>query len=256
MGCRHLGTEDRHRHRKPSLNLSCRIMLIIFFICHPIFLTKVIAVINSGLKILLDWFLVFEKHWTRSGVERTYAVLTFASQFLNSAVVLLLVNAAPLRDAATRSESSAVRTSTLRSFLLNGEILFVMNLLSTNVLYHLNTPTIFVNHFLSAGRYNDFSQGWYEDVGVPILILMLINLTNPLMTLWADQVRTPRLPASFFPSYWLIDLSISSRLSRCFNDVLSFSFPLMKRRRGIDTSKRSPPLTSTSSNELRMQCSW
>lgn len=35
----------------------------------------------------------FERHWTKSDKERTYAVAAFVSQMLNSVVVLLLVNA-------------------------------------------------------------------------------------------------------------------------------------------------------------------
>ena len=136
------------------------------------------------------------------------------------------MNAAPLRDAATRSDSAAVRSSSLRSFILNGEIsgqlalslvcsikgvraegqtlvplapstctlLQRQSLLNlsdqhpTHSSLSLSLSLSFIFFPPVAGRYNDFTQGWYEDVGVPILILMLISLANPVLTLWADQV--------------------------------------------------------------------
>ncbi|KAJ9508119.1 hypothetical protein QJQ45_021456, partial [Haematococcus lacustris] len=60
----------------------------------------VIAGLNSALKMMLEILIVVERHQTRSQQERSYAGQAYTSQLLNTAVVLLLVNASPAADAS------------------------------------------------------------------------------------------------------------------------------------------------------------
>jgi hypothetical protein len=48
-----------------------------------------LGILHDALQVLV----AFEKHWTKSDKERSYAVTAFVSQLLNSVLVLLLVNA-------------------------------------------------------------------------------------------------------------------------------------------------------------------
>ncbi|GFH10516.1 uncharacterized protein HaLaN_05842, partial [Haematococcus lacustris] len=84
--------------------------------------------------------------------ERSYAGQAYTSQLLNTAVVLLLVNASPAADA---SRDNARRATWLQYFLLNGE-------------------------------YGDFSNGWYTNVGISVLVLLMIQVFTPLLTIAWD----------------------------------------------------------------------
>ncbi|GAX81119.1 hypothetical protein CEUSTIGMA_g8553.t1 [Chlamydomonas eustigma] len=112
-----------------------------------------IALLNSALKLVLEFLLMFEGHVSRSGLERTYAFVAYAALFLNSVVVLLLVNASPIRSATHTPQTSS---SPLTKLIFNGD-------------------------------FDDFTQGWYEDVGLSLLILVAINAISPVTTLWFDQ---------------------------------------------------------------------
>ncbi|GIM10369.1 hypothetical protein Vretimale_14115 [Volvox reticuliferus] len=41
--------------------------------------------------------------------------------------------------------------------------------------------------FVKYGSYSDFTPGWYENVGLSILILMIINVSGPLLNLLLDE---------------------------------------------------------------------
>ncbi|KAL6752998.1 hypothetical protein V8C86DRAFT_2738175 [Haematococcus lacustris] len=112
----------------------------------------VIAGLNSALKMMLEVLIVVERHQTRSQQERSYAGQAYTSQLLNTAVVLLLVNASPAADA---SRDNARRATWLQYFLLNGE-------------------------------YGDFSNGWYTNVGISVLVLLMIQVFTPLLTIAWD----------------------------------------------------------------------
>ena len=81
---------------------------------------------------------LLERHWTRSSCEMTYALLSWASQLLNSTVVLLLVNASGVSTGNSKVDFSRA-PSWLQKLILDG-------------------------------KYNDFMPGWYEDVGLSILV--------------------------------------------------------------------------------------
>eukprot|EP00798_Chlamydomonas_sp_ICE-L_P025857 gene25857-11529_t len=115
----------------------------------------VIATLNQALKLVLEWLLLIECHWTLSSQEMTYSVIAYVAQLLNSVVVLLLVNATDLTEDAISGRGAIVvggdngRPAWLSSFILNGS-------------------------------YNDFTRAWYENVGLPILILLMINILQPV----------------------------------------------------------------------------
>lgn len=52
----------------------------------------VIVVVNTTLRNLLTVLVKWEQHWTHSGEEKAYGVLSFASQALNTVVVPLLAS--------------------------------------------------------------------------------------------------------------------------------------------------------------------
>ena len=64
----------------------------------------VIAAINYALRVTIEYLVVFEKHWTLSEQHKTYAFVVFLAQVLNSALVLMLVNASPAASALRHSE--------------------------------------------------------------------------------------------------------------------------------------------------------
>ncbi len=62
-----------------------------------------VCVCVCHIQVILELLMSVEVHNTRSERECEYAVLAFVSQILNSMLVLLLVNAAPVRDVTNTS---------------------------------------------------------------------------------------------------------------------------------------------------------
>lgn len=124
-------------------------------------ISALVVAVNNALVLLLQLLASFEKHWTKSDRERSYAVAAFVSQLLNSVVVLLLVNARAGRasEAINSGLSSAAggRAGWLRNVVL-------------------------------AGSYSDFTPAWYENVGVSIFLIAAFSVAAPpasALAFWA-----------------------------------------------------------------------
>ncbi|MEW5306486.1 MAG: hypothetical protein WDW36_008945 [Sanguina aurantia] len=113
----------------------------------------VISVVNFLLKFVLSYMVVLERRWTRTHEGLSYSLMCFTSTFLNSVVVLMLVN------------MSALHTATNKSTL---------------------TDSSYYNFFILNGTYDDFSPEWYNNVGLSIQILLIVNLSSPLVMLVSD----------------------------------------------------------------------
>ncbi len=177
-----------------------------------------------------------EAHWTHSGREHDYAVLVFVGQLLNSALVLLVVNAAPVADASRQSDQ--VRGSVWWVGVAAGwtprrgrrqprvgpraRTRFINDLqaphqapVSSSQLPRgagrggqrhaslgaqrssarsdarkLAQSVVLQNewtHYLVLnGQYHDFSPAWYREVGLSFLVLLMLQVLNPVLTLLAD----------------------------------------------------------------------
>ncbi|MEW5314470.1 MAG: hypothetical protein WDW38_005967 [Sanguina aurantia] len=105
----------------------------------------IIALVNAAVKEGLSLCVRYERRWTRSKQERSYALLCYLSQLINTVVVLLVVNASAVGRATERSSSSSP----------------------------------WLHYLLLDGKYSDFDPEWYENVGLSIMVLMLINCITP-----------------------------------------------------------------------------
>ncbi|GLI61618.1 hypothetical protein VaNZ11_004036 [Volvox africanus] len=115
-------------------------------------ISAVVAVLNSFIKWLLSVLVVQGRHWTHTARERSYALQCFVAMLFNTVVVLLVTNCEPLAKLARESQNN-------------------------------NWTRFFVKY----GSYDDFTPGWYENVGLSILILMIINISGPLLNLLLEE---------------------------------------------------------------------
>ncbi|KAI8468596.1 MAG: hypothetical protein J3K34DRAFT_477538 [Monoraphidium minutum] len=138
----------------------------------PAGISVFVVVINLLLKALLQVLVAFERHWTKSDKERAYAVAAFVSQLLNSVLVLLAVNA------KMETVSAAINSGLTRS----------------------SAQGRWFQNLVLAGSYRDFSPGWYENVGVSILIVAVLNVV---------------LPPAFAFSFWALRKLRQRCLTRC-----------------------------------------
>mmetsp|Transcript_8781 Transcript_8781/g.23606 ORF Transcript_8781/g.23606 Transcript_8781/m.23606 type:complete len:1501 (+) Transcript_8781:117-4619(+) len=118
----------------------------------------VIALLNISLKLLVQFLGQFEMHWTQSDKERSFAVVAFISQLLNTVLVLLLVNARPAANATPSGDRV-------------GE---------DNIQW--------LRYILLSGRFDDFSPRWYQYVGVSIMTLLFIQTIFPLVNVGIEMM--------------------------------------------------------------------
>ncbi|MEW5297145.1 MAG: hypothetical protein WDW36_000372 [Sanguina aurantia] len=114
-----------------------------------------IALVNAAVKEGLSRCVRHERRWTRSKQERSYALLCYLSKLINTVAVLLVVNASAVGRATERSSS---RSPWLHYLLLDG-------------------------------KYSDFDPGWYENVGLSIMVLMLINCITPVLNVFLTLAK-------------------------------------------------------------------
>jgi hypothetical protein len=106
----------------------------------------VIVVVNTTLRNLLTFLVKWEQHWTHSGEEKAYAVLSFGSQFLNTVVVLLL---------------ASMRLSKVDPLTLG------------------DTEKQWYHTLALSGVHVDFSPFWYQDVGLIVMLITILNMVIP-----------------------------------------------------------------------------
>lgn len=107
-------------------------------------------IINALLKIVLTKLVNFERHHTLS--ERVISVVKkiFLAQFINTAILLVLINANLNFFISSDDSSSTIGTEDTGQGLA-----------------------------LFSGKYADFSVAWYNDVGVALMLTMVINIFAP-----------------------------------------------------------------------------
>ena len=96
-----------------------------------------VSVVNTLLKFFLKFLSPLERPDSFIALQRTIAEKVFIAQFVNTALVMLIINAAIPEIA-----------------------------------------NIFAN-FVFAGDYRDFDTLWYEDIGGPLLLTMMVNAVVP-----------------------------------------------------------------------------
>jgi hypothetical protein len=138
-------------------NKACEQPIISFFVRRSLLQGSVafIVVINIILKAGLAYLVPQEKHHTRTESEMSLVEKVFVSQFINTALVALLVN--------TRISGFAERFGT------SGSAKFP----------------------LFTGPYEDFNLPWYIDIGGNHVVTMISNAVQtfiPLVVLWPIQV--------------------------------------------------------------------
>lgn len=106
------------------------------------------TLVNGLLKIVIQKISVFERPATFISLQRNIAEKIFVSQFFNTAVSLVVVNAAI--------------PELMKGVPLISDVLF-------------------------NGNHRDFDQMWYKDIGGPLMITMLINTVAPIATLFAHE---------------------------------------------------------------------
>ena len=112
------------------------------------------SVVNTLLKFFLKFLSPLERPDSFIALQRTIAEKVFIAQFVNTALVMLIINAAIPEIA-----------------------------------------NIFAN-FVFAGDYRDFDTLWYEDIGGPLLLTMMVNAVVPHAELenvaleWAAEINT------------------------------------------------------------------
>ncbi|KAG2433250.1 hypothetical protein HXX76_008318 [Chlamydomonas incerta] len=120
----------------------------------------VIAIINSILSVVLRMLKVYvERHWTVTATERSLAIWTYVVKVVNSIVVLLVVNCSTLSELQNDAMESEVNGS-------NG----------------------WLSNLALSGLFDDFSPGWYQNVGFSIMILMMINVTSPFVRSISERI--------------------------------------------------------------------
>jgi hypothetical protein len=110
-----------------------------------------VTIINALLKVVIKSISAFERHVSFISLQSNIAEKVFMAQFLNTAVLLIVVNAAI--PELTRGISSP-----------------------------------FVRDVLFHGNHRDFDQMWYKDIGGPLMITMLINTMAPIATLFGLEL--------------------------------------------------------------------
>lgn len=113
----------------------------------------VIILVNNLLKVVIKRLTLFEKHHSLTRMQESVTVKLFVGLFLNTGVVLLVVNMQLPRYAAD-----------LSGFTIAFD-----------------------------GLYGDFVFEWFAKVGVPIILTMLLNTVNPhvwpLLKVWWRRMR-------------------------------------------------------------------
>ncbi len=138
-------------------NKACEQPIITFFVRRSLLqgIVAFIVVINIILKAGLAYLVPQEKHYTRTESDKSLVDKVFVSQFINTALVALLVN--------TRISGFAERFGT------SGSAKFL----------------------LFTDPYEDFSLPWYVDIGDNHVVTMISNAVQtfiPLVVIWPLQV--------------------------------------------------------------------
>lgn len=120
----------------------------------------VIAVLNITLKLFVQFLAAKEKAWTRSAMEKSFCVVAYLSQLLNSVLVVLLVNA--------RTNAKSTKT---------GE--------------RVNEDDIqWLRYIILGGSFDDFSNRWYDYVGESLMILLFIQTIFPLINVLLEFIKS------------------------------------------------------------------
>ena len=106
----------------------------------------VVVAINAVLKQVLAKLVLKEKHHTLSGQVISVVKKIFLAQFINTAVLLILINANLEYFSATGG--TAVQEEGEKGLLFSG-------------------------------KYSDFDVAWYQDVGIALMLTMMINTIAP-----------------------------------------------------------------------------
>ncbi|TMW68688.1 hypothetical protein Poli38472_006156 [Pythium oligandrum] len=111
-----------------------------------------VVCINILLARILNVLVTMEKHHTHSGQVVSHVVKVFLAQFCNTAILVVIINA--------------------------------------NLNYFFENKTIGFESFpILNGKYADLSPGWYNDVGVSIILTMIVNTYSPHIYVIFDYVR-------------------------------------------------------------------
>jgi len=106
-----------------------------------------IVVVNAVLKVVMKRLVAMERPMSQSGFSTSLMTKLTVFQFLNTALVTMLVNA-NLNDFNTGDNDY-----TLGGLLFNGD-------------------------------YSDFTKGWHLQIGTALLLTMIINLSTPILYYW------------------------------------------------------------------------
>ncbi|DBA00720.1 TPA: LOW QUALITY PROTEIN: hypothetical protein N0F65_001191 [Lagenidium giganteum] len=102
----------------------------------------IVVFVNFALARIITWLVAIERHHTESGQIVSRVVKVFISQFFNTAILMIVINA--------------------------------------NMNYFMADKVINVSSFqILNGKYSDFTPTWYSDVGVALILTMIINTFSP-----------------------------------------------------------------------------
>jgi len=113
----------------------------------------VIVVVNLLLKSIIKLLTIFEKHTSLTRMQESITTKLFVGLFLNTGIVLLVVNMSFQQWIGTSTPSSTADASA----------------------FGVSIP---INSFFD-GRYSDFDRAWFVHVGSSITLTMIFNIFNP-----------------------------------------------------------------------------
>jgi hypothetical protein len=119
-----------------------------------------VIIINNILKRALVFFTIFERNHTITDEEQGLAMKMFLAQFMNTSIIILIINA----------DFSSV----------------------AYIQEHASLKTAFI------GEYSDFTERWYRDVGLAMTSTLLTNSIAPHATVlakWPTELVKQRLLA-------------------------------------------------------------
>lgn len=103
---------------------------------------------SHSVQVFMEWLMTFERHWTRTSQEKTYAFVLYVAQLLNMALVLMLVNASPVADVSTTD--SATQAEEVCTCCVKRRYKFTIVFISFPTIHHTNLLL-----YVSATRVSD-----------------------------------------------------------------------------------------------------
>jgi hypothetical protein len=111
-----------------------------------------VVITNVLLKEILKNLISFEGHFDKTHEITSVTLKVFLATFVNTAFLTLLINGNLEGIQGSESKSTAEDQSITKEYGLLG------------------------------GTYDDFGEAWYENIGVPIILTMIINMISPHAT--------------------------------------------------------------------------